>query len=317
MTVLARSAAVVSLLALAACEAPTGAPAPKNASEGKPKDIAYACTGGESLVARYTDARTAVLTYRGETFTLTLADSALGSRFTGGGREWWIRAFPDREEGTLSPLANTAAAGGPPITTCRRQTAPSSGGAPAQPAQQPALPNGSPYPDTATPGPAPAGDAAAPAPGETQPTPVAAAPCRSGDLVLRRISEEAGAGQRQVSYAFVNQGRTACSLKGFATLQWLDDNGRALANVKVIQSEAQMFETSGPPQEVVLQGGGRAIFHVGYTGIQQGSKACPASTRLHATPPGNTQILEIEDKVQPCTGQVRLGPIRMDTGDRL
>lgn len=313
MTVLARSAAVVSLLALAACEAPTKDPAPRKTSEGTPQEIAYVCNGGETLRARYTDARTAIVSFRGETFTLTLADSATGSRFTGGGREWWIRAFPDREEGTLSPLPATAAAGGPPIATCRRPTrgegATRAEGPATTDGGQAALPAGSPYPGGA-------GPAAAPAAGETQPTP-AIAPCRSGDLVLRRIREEAGAGQRQVSYAFVNQSRSACSLKGFATLQWLDEGGKPLAGVKVIQSEAQMFESSGPPQEVVLQGGGRAVFYAAFAGIQQGSKACPASARLHAAPPGNTQILEIEDRIQPCTGQIRIGPVRTDPGDQL
>jgi len=317
MTLTARSAvstaAVAALLGLAACENPTATPAAKKTSEGQPQDIAYACAGGETLTARYTDARTVIVTFRGESFTLTLADSASGSRFTGGGREWWIKAFPDREEGTLSPLTATAAAGGPPITTCSRKH-PQSGATPVQPPAT--TPPAATDPSQAAPGAAPTTPGGE-LPGAVAVTPARAAPCRSGDLVLRRISEEAGAGQRQVSYAFVNQAQGACSLKGFPTLQWLDADGKPLSTVKVIQSEGAMFDTSGPPAEVTLAGGGRAVFHIAFTGIQQGSRACPASAKLHATPPGNSQILEIDDKVQPCTGQIRVGPVRADAGDRV
>lgn len=312
MTLLARptvsAAAIAAMLALSACENPAATPAPKGgAAPAANAEVVYACQGGETLRARYPDARTAVISFRNETFTLTLAESASGSRFTGGGREWWIKSLPDREEGMLSPLAaSSAAAGGPPIATCLKQAG---AGAPVT--------TTGPNPST------PAKESGVVQPGTTPPVqpalePVKAAPCRSGDLTLRRVGEEAGAGQRAVTYAFVNQGPMACSLRGFATLQWTDADGKPLAGLKVIQSEAAMFGSSGAPADVVLSAnGGRGVFHISFSGVQQGAKACPVSAKLQATPPGNTQVLEIDDRIQPCTGQVRVGPVRTDAGTML
>jgi len=297
MTRLAITSALVATLSLAACEKPadkTGA-APDRA-DAQAVDVAYRCQDGKGLTAKYPDARTAIVTYEGQTFTLTLAESASGSRFAGGGREWWIKAYPDREEGTLSPTG--AAAGGPPIAVCSR-------GAPPAPTTGPEF-NPSIPPKEAETAPGQPGNSGGP-------LPVSAPPCRSGDLSLRRVGEDAGAGQRAVTYAFVNNARTPCSLKGFPTLSWYDENGKALANVRVVQSEATMFESSGPPTEVALAPGARAVFHISFGGLQQGSRPCPVSARLQATPPENTQILELDDRISPCAGQVRVGPVRAET----
>ena len=303
MSLTARSAAVLAILSLAACEKPAGTDAPSSArapdrADAQPVEIAYACEGGKALRVRHPDARTAVVTYEGQTFTLTLAESASGQRFTGAGREWWVKSYPDREEGTLSPMG--AAAGGAPIAVCSKGPA---NDAAAGPAFNPSEP-----PKTSEIDPAAPTD-----PNTSSPITLASAPpCRSGDLSLRRVSEEAGAGQRQVTYAFVNNARAACSLKGFPTLTWYDENGKALAGVKVIQSEAAMFETSGPPTEVMLAPGGRAVFYISFSAVQSGKKACPVGARLQATPPENSQILELDDRIQPCTGQVRVGPVRSE-----
>jgi membrane-bound inhibitor of C-type lysozyme len=281
------SVALIAALGLSACEAPPrGTPPGKGTSEGHATQISYDCGAGNVLKATYPDARTAVVNYDGQNFTLTLAQSASGSRYVGAGREWWIRAYADREEGTLSPSAGGAAAGGPPIATCRKAPTPGTGAAP------------SPTPITDWP--------------STSPMPVAS--CKSGDLGVRRVSEDAGAGQRHVVYAFVNNARTVCSLKGYATALWLDANGKPLDGVTVIQSEAG-GPVSGPPTEIALQPNGRAVFYVSYTGIQATDKACVTSTRLRLTPPGNTQAIEVYDVIAPCTDHITLGPVRADPGD--
>lgn len=275
MRPLARPTAALAILALAACEKPASEAASPQAAR---PEVAYACADGQTLKATYTDARTAVVSYRGQTFTLTLEPSASGSRYAGAGREWWIKAYPDREEGTLSPSSTGAAAGGPPIAVCRKAPTPGTGMAPV-------------------------------------PTPAALTACRSGDLTLTRLSEDAGAGQRHIVYAFTNNAAAACTLKGYATASWFDADGAALAGVTVTQSDAQMASSSGPPSEVALAPKGRAVFHVSYTGIQATDKPCVASKRLRATPPGNTQAIEIDDVVTPCTDRITLGPVRADPGD--
>jgi len=278
MRLLARPTAALAILALAACEKPPATTAP---SEGKPVDVAYACEGGKALKASYPDARTAVVTWEGQTFTLTLAESASGSRYTGGGREWWIKSFPDREEGTLSPSPTGAAAGGPAIAVCRKAPTPGTGQTPPPP----------------------------------QPTPATLTICRSGDLTLRQLETDAGAGQRHVTYGLTNNGPAACTLKGFVTAQWLDADGDPLEGVTVVQSDAQMGGTdAGAPAEVAIAPGGKAVFFVSYTGIQATDKACTPAKRMRATPPGNSQAIEIADDIAPCTDHITLGPVRSDPG---
>lgn len=275
---IATSTALIAALALAACEKPP-APAPgPGTSDGHPVEISYDCGGGKVLKATYPDARTAVVTYGGQTSTLTLGEAASGSRYTGGGREWWLKTTPTGETGTLSPSTGGAAAGGPPMATCAKTT------------------------NTGSPTPAPT------------PTPVGLTACKSGDLTLKRLSEDAGAGQRHVTYGFINNSASACSLNGYATAQWLDANGKPLDGVTVIQSEAG-GPVSGPPAEVALQPKGRAVFYVSYVGIQATDKACVSSKTLQATPPGNTQAMALDDVVSPCTDHITLGPVRADPGD--
>lgn len=272
------SVALVSALALAGCEKPAAPPPP---SEGQAVEVAYACGAGKMLTATYPDARTAVVTFGGQTFTLTLAEAYSGKRYIGSGREWRMKSYPDYEEGVLSPSPTGAAAGGPPIATCRR--APSPG--------------------------------AAPAPAPVQPTPAVLSPCRSGDLTLRRVSLDAGAGQRNATYAISNNGPAACKLKGFVTAAWLDADGKPLDGVTVVQSETAMAGVGGPPAEVAIQPGRQAMFFASYTGIQATDKACTPAKRLRATPPGNTQAIEIDDDVAPCTDHITLGPVRADVGE--
>lgn len=269
------SATLISALALAGCEKPAATTPP---SEGQAVEVSYGCNGGKVLTATYPDARTAVVTFGGQTVTMTLADSASGARYTGSGRQWWLKTYPDREEGVLSPSPTGAAAGGPPIATCRRALS-------ATPATPP-----------------------------VQPTPAAMTICRSGDLTLRQLEADAGAGQRHVTYGLTNNGPAACTLKGFVTAQWLDAEGDPLDGVTVVQSEAQMAGRGGPPAEVALAPGGKAVFFVSYTGIQATDKACVKAARLRAIPPGNSQAIEIDDDIAPCTDHVTLGPVRTDPG---
>jgi hypothetical protein len=139
-------------------------------------------------------------------------------------------------------------------------------------------------------------------------------PCRAGDLGVARIGTDAGAGQRVVAYALINNGRTPCALRGYPTVDLFDPDGRRLESVQVVQSEANTLNTGGPPQEVDVPPGGRAVFFLGFTGAQVTDKPCVAVSRLQVTPPGNTQALELQDTLQICTGQARLTPVRPDTG---
>jgi len=104
-------AAVLAAVALAECgqgtpagpsrAAPTPPPATAGAVNPDPAITAYLCEGGERLTAGYPDAQTAVVDYRGHAYTLKIARSASGARYTGFGLQWWTKGL---EHGTLARL---------------------------------------------------------------------------------------------------------------------------------------------------------------------------------------------------------------------
>ena len=61
----------------------------------------YACAGGQPLVAGYPDRDTAVVTWKGHSYSLKLARSGSGARFTGYGLQWWSKGL---RRGTISTL---------------------------------------------------------------------------------------------------------------------------------------------------------------------------------------------------------------------
>ena len=62
----------------------------------------YACTDGSIVHASYPTTDTARVSYNGRTIAMTIAVSADGARYVGGGWEWWTKGMT---EGTLSALA--------------------------------------------------------------------------------------------------------------------------------------------------------------------------------------------------------------------
>jgi membrane-bound inhibitor of C-type lysozyme len=64
------------------------APGPVNPDPGVTR---YVCADGQTVTAGYPDRETAVVAYRDHTYTLKLAHSADGARYTGYGLQWWTR----------------------------------------------------------------------------------------------------------------------------------------------------------------------------------------------------------------------------------
>jgi membrane-bound inhibitor of C-type lysozyme len=90
-----RAAAPILLLALAACHgqkaAPVRAPEASGPVNPDPGVTTYACIDGQRITVGYPDARTAVVTYKDHAYTLKLAPSADGARYTGYGLQWQTR----------------------------------------------------------------------------------------------------------------------------------------------------------------------------------------------------------------------------------
>ncbi|WP_293365879.1 MliC family protein [Phenylobacterium sp.] len=84
----------------------------------------YACIDGQRITAGYPDVRTAIVTYKDHAYTLKLAPSADGSRYTGYGLQWWIRGahaslstLKAGEETASEPGLNCAAEGASPAAS--------------------------------------------------------------------------------------------------------------------------------------------------------------------------------------------------------
>jgi hypothetical protein len=87
------------LTSLAACDGrkaeskPPPPSAPPSAGPVNPDAgvTAYRCQDGQSIVAGYPDPKTAVVTYKDHAYTLKLAGSDGGPRYTGYGLQWTVR----------------------------------------------------------------------------------------------------------------------------------------------------------------------------------------------------------------------------------
>ena len=164
-------------------------------------------------------------------------------------------------------------------------------------------------PGTANVGPAVASSA------QSTPASAPGAPaCKSGDLALNRINEDAGAGHRVVTYGVVNNGPAACTLTGYPTLTLIDADGRRTDAINVVQTDQAFYNVGGPAQPVTLAPSGKGVFFLSFAGIQATDKPCIAVSKLDVTPPGNTQSIELSDTLQICTGEARLSPIRPNQG---
>lgn len=61
----------------------------------------YQCDNGEILTATYTNTDSATIQYRNKSYTMQIAISASGSRYRGGGYEWWTKGSGTGATGTL------------------------------------------------------------------------------------------------------------------------------------------------------------------------------------------------------------------------
>lgn len=94
------AALAILALGLAGCRDRASIPreaadAPPTAGQGAVNPDAgvtvYTCVDGQTITAGYPDRHTAVVTYKGHAYTLKLAPSASGARYTGYGLQWWTK----------------------------------------------------------------------------------------------------------------------------------------------------------------------------------------------------------------------------------
>jgi membrane-bound inhibitor of C-type lysozyme len=80
----------------------------------------YACADGEAITAGYPDGQTAIVSYKDHSYTLKLARSAEGMRYTGYGLQWWTRG----DQASLSELKADEEVASRSGIACRSQAPP-------------------------------------------------------------------------------------------------------------------------------------------------------------------------------------------------
>jgi membrane-bound inhibitor of C-type lysozyme len=115
-------------IGLAGCNASpkkTESPAAETAESKAPKAdaaatpatelVRYSCADGSTVEARYPTPETAQIVTAGKTVDMTIAQSASGARYVGGGWQWWTKGMTDGMLAPLKPGEDIASAAG---TTC-------------------------------------------------------------------------------------------------------------------------------------------------------------------------------------------------------
>lgn len=96
--------------------APAETPAAASASAGPvnppAKVTTYRCADGQTVEAGYPDSQTAIVTYKGHAYTLKIARSGSGARYTGMGLQWWTKGLDDGTISALKPGEDIASATG-------------------------------------------------------------------------------------------------------------------------------------------------------------------------------------------------------------
>jgi len=283
----------LALLAAAACtpeaETPPApvTPSPAPAAAAAPP-VSYACESGQSITVAYPDTATALLTYRGQSYTLRTVQSASGARYAGSGLEWWSATRDGSESATLSRLGPNEDVGVAVLERCSR---PSSG--------------------PVAPGPIPAPQ---PAPGGVLP---ASAPCRGPQLRLSNEGGDAGAGNRVANIGIQNVGSQPCSLVGYPTVTLQDRQGRNLTAIRSEQALGSYFTQGQAPAPVNLAPQAKAAFELAWNVVPNegaGERTCPSARRVRVTAPGDTSPASLDLDFTPCGGRVKVSPIRPLTG---
>lgn len=276
---------VVALVLVAACSPEAGTPptpvvpSPAPAGATAPP-VSYACESGQAVTVAYPDTSTAQLTYRSQSFTLRMVQSASGARYAGSGLEWWSATRDGSESATLSRLGPNEDIGVAVLERCGR---PSSG--PVAPGPQPA-------------------------PGGVLP---ASAACRGPQLKLSEDGGDAGAGNRVSVLGVENIGNRVCSLTGYPTVVLQDRQGRALTAIRTDQTPGSYFRQGQAPTPVELAPQGKAFFDIAWNVVPNegnGETACPSATRIRMTAPGDTSPVTLEQTFSPCGGRIRVSPFR-------
>ena len=139
------------------------------------------------------------------------------------------------------------------------------------------------------------------------------APCRDGQLSVRKVNEDAAmGGLRMTEYAFTNTSNRMCTLKGHPRFEVLSAAGRVVRRGRA----AAGVETGRQPAMTAIEPGKAATFSVNYNagGAGRVGKPCPSYPRVRITAPGHRRGLVLREPIQLCGG-VEVSPVVPPPGE--
>lgn len=264
-----RRAAVLMLSSLlVACQPASpdvdDAEAPAGAPEPSAAAVSWTCLDGEAVFTRGAAGDPLELSRNGGAIVLRPAEAVRGARWVGETVEWWVLARDGKERATLRRLGPDGV-GDQVLARCERET--------------------------------PEAAALAPPPGAPR-------PCRTADLALELVGQDAGAGSRGATFALVNAAASPCVIEGRPRIALVGDDRAAQLAVNAAPGETT---------EVRLAAGGRAWFDLLSSALPHGDEPepCPQVTAVRAGGPGDEAwTAEAALDIQPCGGAVRVTPLR-------
>ena len=133
----------------------------------------------------------------------------------------------------------------------------------------------------------------------------AATRCTGEHLSLRRVGDDAGAGQRAVIFAFTNTASSPCTLSGHPGFVMLNKAGLPLRG-------AHVSKDGDEAQVVRLAPGGKAWFEITFSACGVGGTGvrCPVSTKVRITAPGTRRAFVLRERLEPFRGRVGVSPVQ-------
>jgi hypothetical protein len=129
--------------------------------------------------------------------------------------------------------------------------------------------------------------------------------CTGEHLSLKRVGDDAGAGQRAVIFAFTNTSSSPCTLSGHPGFVMLNKAGLPLRGTHVSKD-------GEPVQAVRLAPGGKAWFEITYSACGVGGTGvrCPTSAKVRITAPGTRRAFVLREQLDPYRGRVEVTSVQ-------
>ena len=128
--------------------------------------------------------------------------------------------------------------------------------------------------------------------------------CAGWQLTVKHESDDAGAGQRYVTYAFRNTSSSPCKLSGFPTFVLLNRYGHRMSGQSVTHN-------TDPVTTVTLAPGGKAFFNIHYSSCSTvGTPPCRFSSKVRIKAPHTTRNFIRRAQLDPFHLSVDLSPVK-------